>query len=297
MKAIENKKNKCNSCPIACNADKILKKGFCKAPNFLKINTYQLHYGEEPPLSSSKGSGTIFFSHCNMKCCYCQNYKISDQGTGSRYTEDEFIMMARSLQEKGALNINLVSPTPYTNLLIPALEKLKKNNFSIPIVWNSNAYETVETLKKLEGLVDIYLPDYRYWDNAVAFLYSGIKNYKEVVQAAIKEMYRQTGDLIVDEDGVAIYGTLVRLLFLPENANKVDKMLLWLSETFKKKIHISLLSQYYPTHNAKDYERLQRGITKAEYDYGVNLMLELGFENYFIQEPATTPEWTPNFNE
>jgi putative pyruvate formate lyase activating enzyme len=297
MKSLENKQNKCTACPIACNVDKTLKKGFCKAPNFLKINTYQLHYGEEPPLAGSKGSGTIFFSHCNMRCCYCQNYKISDQGAGSRYTEDEFIMMARSLQEKGALNINLVSPTPYTSQLIPALEKLKKDNFPIPIVWNSNAYETVETLKKLEGLVDIYLPDYRYWDNAVAFLYSGVKHYKEIAQAAIKEMYRQTGDLIVDEDGVAIYGTLVRLLFLPENANKVDKMLHWLSETFNSRIHISLLSQYYPTHNAKDYDRLQRGITKEEYDHAVNLLLELGFENYFIQEPATTPEWTPTFNE
>jgi len=281
---------------MECNSDKVSDFGFCNAPNFLKVNTSLLHFGEEPALSGTQGSGTIFFSHCNMQCCYCQNYKISNLGAGGRITEDEFIRMALELQEKKANNINLVSPTPYTLILLPILEKLKKSGLNIPIIWNSNSYEKVETLKLLEGLIDIYLPDFRYWNDEVAFTYSKIKNYRFNAQEAIKEMIRQTGNLKTDEDEIAIFGTLIRLLILPTNKNEVDHIIRWLFETFGNKIYISLMSQYYPAHKAYLFKELKTGVSKAEYDSIVNDMLKLGFENGFIQEPATTPEWTPNFD-
>ncbi|MDD4156288.1 MAG: radical SAM protein [Candidatus Cloacimonetes bacterium] len=300
--SINQSNNKCNLCPHNCLINRSIEIGFCKAPNFLKINTYQLHYGEEPIISGLNGSGTIFFSHCNMKCCYCQNYLISSLGTGQKYTEDEFIDIILDLQDKGAHNINLVSPTPYTDLIIPALKRIKFKNLKIPIVWNSNAYESVETLKKLEGLVDIYLPDFKYWDNEKALKYSMIPNYKEYAQSALKEMYRQTGKLIIDNDvsygpdGIAIVGTLIRILVLPENQNNIEEIIQWIYENLSNDTYISLMAQYYPTYKAINYPEINRPITQEEYDHAVHILEGLGFENVFIQELGTTPEWTPKFN-
>ena len=262
----------------------------------MKINTYQLHYGEEPVLVGDTASGTIFFSHCNMKCCFCQNYKISALGAGYEINEDRFIEICFELRDRRAANINLVSPTPYTVQLIPALDKLKKSNINIPIVWNSNGYEKVETLKRLEGLVDIYLPDFKYWDDNIALKYSGVKDYRTTAQAATKEMYRQTGNLLIDDDGLAYFGILIRLLVLPNNLSQTDKIILWLHDEFGKDIYISLMSQYYPAYKAFEITELNRGITKSEYEIPLNKMAELEMENGFIQEPATTPEWTPNFD-
>ena len=286
---------KCSICPLNCNTDRTTNLGLCNAPSYLKINTSQLHYGEEPVISGNSGSGTIFFSHCNMFCCYCQNYKISACGAGAKISETEFIETAHKLKEKGAHNINLVSPTPYTSYIVPILEKLKKSSFDIPIIWNSNAYEKVETLKSLEGLVDIYLPDFRYWDNDVAYSYSKVKNYRETAQQAIKEMFRQTGNLCINEEEIATSGTLIRLLVLPKNINNTEQIIQWLYDEFGNDIYLSLMSQYYPAHNAKNYDDLKRGVTKDEYEFVMHVMLGLGFENGFIQEPATTPEWTPDF--
>ena len=285
----------CNICPQECNTDRTNNLGFCQAPNYLKINTSQLHYGEEPVISGNSGSGTIFFSHCNMQCCYCQNYKISALGSGFEISPNEFIDTIYKLKKKGAHNINLVSPTPYTSVLVPVLEKLKKSGFDLPIVWNSNAYEKVETLKTLEGLVDIYLPDFRYWNDDVAYSYSNVKNYRETAQNAIKEMYRQTGNLKINEDGIAIFGTLIRLLVLPKNINNTEQIIQWLYVEFGNDLCLSLMSQYYPAYNAKNYDDLGRGVAKAEYEFVMHVLLGLGFENGFIQEPATTPEWTPEF--
>lgn len=280
----------CQICPNKC-----LVTSFCGAPKKLKINTYQLHYGEEPVLVGGLASGTIFFAHCNMRCCFCQNYKISQLGSGYEIDEEKFLEIVLELKHKNAVNINLVSPTPYSALLIPVLKRLKKSGFDLPIIWNSNGYEDVEILKRLEGLVDIYLPDFKYWDNEIAFKYSEVKNYRENAQSSIAEMYRQTGNLIVDEDELAYFGLMVRLLVLPNNLSQTDKIIEWLNDEFGNKLYISLMSQYYPAYNATLFPELNRGITNKEYQIAVQKMTDLCFENGFIQQPATTPEWTPDF--
>jgi putative pyruvate formate lyase activating enzyme len=230
-----------------------------------------------------------------MRCCYCQNYRISTLGAGREVSDDEFEKIVLRLQDKDALNINLVSPTPYTLLLLPLLQKIKKK-LKIPIVWNSNAYEKVETLKLLEGIVDIYLPDFRYWNDDIALQYSGITHYRENAQAAIKEMMRQTGNLRVDDDGVAIFGTMIRLLVLPKNINEIDKAIQWIYNEFGNDVYLSLMSQYYPAYKAQNFIELKEGVTKDDYSHVYHIMEGLGFENGFCQEPASTPEWTPEFN-
>ena len=288
-------KQYCDICPINCHIDRSQNTGLCEAPQKLKINTAMLHFGEEPVISGTTGSGTVFFSHCNMKCVYCQNYKISAKGAGTEIEDAQFIETALNLQDKGATNINLVSPTPYTQRLIPILETLKKSGLHIPIVWNSNAYEKVETIKMLEGLVDIYLPDFRYYDDEVAQKYSGITNYRQHAQAAIKEMVRQTGKLSIDEDGIAIFGTLIRILVLPNDINDTKSILKWIHKELGNETYISLMSQYYPAYNAKNFTEINRGINPKEYQELIKEMEILKLENGFIQKPATTPEWTPDF--
>jgi len=285
----------CTLCPHQCTIDRTTTLGFCQAPPYLKINSALLHYGEEPVLIGTSGSGTIFFSHCPLQCCYCQNYTISALGRGKQVTPESFIETILTLAEKGAININLVSPTPYTSYLIPVLETLKKRNFPLPIIWNSNAYETVETLKNLEGLVDIYLPDFKYWDDDIAFRLSNVKDYRIHAQNAIKEMFRQTGHLLLDDDGVAIFGLMIRLLVLPNDLSKIDNILQWLLSEFSSELYISLMSQYYPTHKASDYPEINRGISFSEYQYAVDCLQKYGFENGFTQAIAQTPEWTPKF--
>jgi putative pyruvate formate lyase activating enzyme len=230
-----------------------------------------------------------------MRCVFCQNYIISTNGKGEIIDNNKFRDIILQLQEQGALNINLVSPTPYTHLLIPILTELKKSDLKIPIVWNSNAYENVEIIKQLEGLVEIYLPDFKYWNNDNALKYSNIKNYRESAQESIKEMFRQTGNLVLTEDYIAIFGTMIRLLVLPNNLNGIEYIIEWIFNTFGNEIYLSLMSQYYPTENVK-FELLKRGILTHEYEYALDILHKYGFENGFIQpEPSCTPEWTPSF--
>jgi len=285
----------CNICPHNCNVERGTTSGKCNAPNYLKISSHMLHYGEEPVLCGSQGSGTIFFSHCNMQCVYCQNYKISAIGHGSATSPERFIEMVYELKAKGAININLVSPTPYTTLLIPLLKTLKHSGFQLPIVWNSNAYESPETLKQLEGLVDIYLPDLKYWNNTQALKFSNITGYPENAQKAIIEMYRQTGNLRTDEDGIAYFGTMIRLLVLPNDINNIESIFNWISTVLSSEVYISLMGQYYPTHKAFNYPEINRGITQQEYACAVQTLQKYGFENGFVQQVGASPEWTPRF--
>jgi len=288
--------DQCNICPWHCNVNRKTHLGACGAPSELKINTYFLHFGEEPVLVGSAGSGTIFFSHCNLRCCFCQNFQISAGGEGKIISEHELERICYELQEKGALNINLVSPTIYSLSLIPTLQRVKKNGLNIPIVWNSNAYEKIETLKQLEGLVDIYLPDFKYGDDFLGNKYSQVPNYTVRAQQAIREMYRQTGNLILDDDEIAIFGTMIRLLVLPNQQSKTEKILHWVAEEIGTDVAISLMSQYYPAFQAKNSSLLGRGVSEEEYGQMVEIMTKLGFENGFIQEPSCTPEWTPEFS-
>lgn len=284
----------CFVCPHKCGVNRIDTMGICQAPAELKINLAQLHFGEEPILVGTKGSGTVFFSHCNLHCCYCQNYKISALGSGSLSTPEKLRNIFFSLKEQGAVNINLVSPTPYTDLLIPVLEQVKKEGFELPIVWNTNSYERVETLRKLEGLVDIYLADFRYWDNGNALKYSQIGSYREVASAAIKEMFRQVGSLKVDDD-LAWMGTLIRILVLPNDITGAEAILTWLADNLGLNITISLLAQYYPTFRSNEFPEINRPITSAEYQTAVKTIEQLGFTNFYLQELNPSAEWTPNF--
>lgn len=284
----------CNICPHKCGVDRVTTLGFCQAPAELKINLAQLHHGEEPFLVGETGSGTIFFSHCNLHCCYCQNYEISALGRGKIISESELIKTMFSLKEDGAVNINLVSPTSYFELLIPVLMKAKAMGLDLPIVWNTNSYESVETLKQLEGLVDIYLADFRYWDNANSLKYSGVKNYREVATSAIKEMVRQTGSLKID-DGLAWMGTLIRILVLPNDLTGTTDILEWIADNLGTSIALSLMSQYYPTYNSKNFPELNRTLQETEYADTIATLERLGFDNYLLQELNPSADWTPNF--
>lgn len=289
---------RCYQCPRLCHIDRKTERGFCKAPDEIKINLYQLHFGEEPVISGPNGSGTIFFSHCNMRCVYCQNYKISDWGNGEIISTDRLAEIMLELQNKGADNINLVSPSHYPDKIKQALVTAKDKGLKIPVIWNSNGYDSVEKLKELEGLIDIYLPDFKYWSNNHALTYSATQNYPEIAKLAIREMYRQVGHLKIDEDSALAYrGMMIRLLVLPENINEIQYILDWIYDEFGNSTFISLMSQYYPTHRSDEFPEINRPITREEYDYAVHIMEGLGFENGFIQEMGITPEWTPSFKE
>jgi putative pyruvate formate lyase activating enzyme len=200
-----------------------------------------------------------------------------------------------SLKDKGAVNINLVSPTPYSDLLIPILQESKKQGLNLPIVWNTNSYESLETLRKLEGLVDIYLADFRYWSNENSLIYSGVTNYRQFASQAIKEMVRQTGLLKLDE-GLAWMGTLIRILVLPNNITGTKSILQWIADNLGTDMTISLMSQYYPTYKSKDFPELNRIITPEEYSQAVKELERLGFSNYLLQELNPSADWTPDFN-
>jgi len=287
----------CTICPRNCEIDRWFQKGYCKSGVNVKINLWQKHFGEEPVLSGSRGSGTIFFSNCNLGCVFCQNYQISQLGWGKEYSIGELADIMLELQESEAHNINLVSPTHYALQIREAIILAKEKGLKIPIVWNSNAYEKVETLSQLSGLVDIYLPDFKYFSDVSAKKYSDAENYPEIAKKAIKEMFRQVGHLQIDKNGIAVKGLLIRLLVLPENKNQTENILRWIAETLGKETYISLMSQYYPTYRASEFPEINRSLTPAEYQETVEILETLGFENGFVQELEITPEWTPRFKK
>ncbi len=286
---------KCNICPRRCNVDRTAHLGFCGAANKIKLNTCQLHYGEEPVISGSNGSGTIFFSHCNMRCIFCQNFELSAYGWGDECSIPELVSKMLLLQEKGAHNINLVTPTHYSHLLKDAIADARKKGLLIPIVWNSSGYELAGTLKTLEGLVDIYMPDFKYFDPESSIKYSGTADYPKYAMESMLEMHRQVGYLKLN-DGVAMKGLLVRLLVLPGNVNKIEKILEWIHDNLGNETYISLMGQYYPTHQAKKHPEMNRCITQDEYDFALDQLERLGFENGFIQQVGSNKCYTPDFS-
>lgn len=285
----------CKMCPRNCGINRYETTSFCNAPAQLKINLSQLHHGEEPVLSGTRGSGAIFFSHCNLRCVFCQNYQISALEWGNLVSDEECVRMMLQLQEKGAHNINLVSPTHYSLQLVKILQQARNEGLDIPVVWNSNAYERQGTLKRLEGLVDIYLPDLKYASGEAGKTYSNAENYPEIARRAIPEMHRQVGLLQCDDEGMAKKGLIIRLLVLPNQIAGVTDSLRWIYENLGNETWISLMAQYYPTWQAEKYHSLQRGILQREYDEVLQVVEDLGFENGFIQELSCSPEWTPEF--
>ncbi len=282
---------KCNICPRKCNIERKTAVGFCGVSESFKIARASLHFGEEPCVSYKNGSGTIFFSGCNMGCVFCQNEDISHKIKGEYVSKERLIEIFYELKEKGAHNINLVTPSHYTKQLAEILDKSP-----LPVVWNSSAYESIESLKLLKGKVNVYLPDFKYSLDSVAIKYSKAKDYPEIAKAAIQEMYAQVGRYEI-VDGVIKKGVIIRHLILPENLENTYKVIDWVSSTFKKgEVLFSLMSQYTP-YRELPFNELNRRITKKEYILARNYMLKKGLTDGFVQELSSAKEeYTPAFD-
>ena len=276
---------KCNICPHECNCNRYEGKiGRCKATDKIRIALYSIHDFEEPCISGKKGSGTIFFSNCNLNCVYCQNYEISQLGKGKDITIEELSDIFLYQQEKGVENVNLVTPTSYTIQIIEAIKIARRKGFKLPIIYNTNGYEKVETLKLLEGYIDVYLPDLKYAENELAFKYSKIDNYFEIATKAILEMIRQVGVPKFNTNGIIEKGVIVRHLVLPNNIENSKKVLKWIKENLPKEVYISIMAQYFPTYKAKEIDDLNRKLTKEEWEEIQDYINELEFENGYVQE-------------
>lgn len=274
----------CTICPHNCKINRTKNPGRCKSTDKIKIALYSIHNFEEPCISGEKGSGTIFFSNCNMNCVFCQNYEISQLGRGKEITIEELANVMIKQQERNVQNINLVTPTSYALHIVEAIKIARKKGLEIPIVYNTNGYESVETLKLLEGYVDIYLPDLKYYYDDLAKKYSKVDNYFEIATKAIQEMYRQAGTPVLDENGVMKKGLMIRHLILPNEVQNSKKVLKWIKENIDSNVYVSIMAQYFPTYKAKEIPEIARKITKEEYEKVENYLYELDLENGYIQE-------------
>lgn len=292
--------SRCMLCPRECGADRSVEPGLCGAYSVPRVARAMLHMWEEPCISGSRGSGAVFFSGCNLRCVFCQNYNISQALFGTEADEDHLAQIMLSLQNSGAHNINLVTPTPHVTAIIKAVKRAKEQGLTIPIVYNTNAYEKVETLHALEGVVDIYLPDLKYATPLVSERYSGASDYFHYASKALKEMWRQCGQLILGEDSVAKRGVIVRHLVLPGSVDEARCVLDFLSENFPLEIAVSLMCQYVPMYKAS-FSPLNRKLMKREYNRAVEYCIEKGFTNVFLQrfssaDSAFTPIFDGNLN-
>ena len=288
----------CTICPRNCRVDRTKgKKGYCSVTDKLVIARASLHMWEEPCISGTHGSGTVFFSGCNLGCVYCQNHTISTGKSGKEITRERLAEIFLELQSKGAHNINLVTPSHFVPQIIDALVMSRENGLKIPIVYNSSGYEKVETIKMLEGHISIYLPDLKYKDKSIAKKYSNCIDYFEHASRAIEEMVRQTGEVSFDEDGMAVKGVIVRHMTLPGYIEDSKKIIKYLHETFKDKIYMSIMNQYTPLSVVEKYPEINRKITSDEYEELVDYAVSIGVENGFIQEEETALEsFIPDFD-
>ena len=290
--------NKCNICPHNCGIDRENNKiGRCKGTDKAKIALSSLHLFEEPCISGENGSGTVFFSNCNMSCVYCQNYDISIQGFGVEVSIEKLAEIFINQQNSKANNINLVSPTIYALQIKQAIILAREKGLKIPIIYNTSGYEKVETLRQLEGYIDAYLPDFKYASNELGEKYSNVKKYYDYCLPAIKEMYRQVGAPKLDENGIIQKGVIIRHLILPNNIENTKKVLRTIKENFPKDIYISLMAQYFPAGQAKEIPELNRKISKQEYEEIENYLYELNIQNGYMQELGEhEEEYVPDFD-
>ncbi|MDR2645419.1 MAG: radical SAM protein [Endomicrobium sp.] len=277
--------DKCELCPRKCKVDRNKgQKGFCCTSHKIFIASCNTHTGEEPPISGSRGSGTIFFSNCTLNCVFCQNYPISQLGNGREISLDDLVESMLRLQERGVHNINFVTPTHYSAHIAKVGYLSRKKGLTIPILYNCSGYENVEILKLLEGIIDIYLPDIKYSSNELAFKYSGIKNYVEVNQAALKEMKRQVGNLTVNKDGIAKKGIIVRHLILPNMLENTKKVLDFIAKDLLTDTFVSLMAQYHTANKSLEFKELSRSLTEKEYEEAVKYLEKIGLENGWVQD-------------
>ena len=294
-------KHRCNICPRNCNADREAGRGYCNSSNAVYISRAALHMWEEPCISGNQGSGAVFFDGCNLRCIFCQNYEISRGPHGREVGVDELAEIMLKLQTEGANNINLVTPTHYADSVIEALGKAKDRGLRIPTVYNTSGYERVDTLKRLDGLVDIYLPDHKYISSELSGLFSNAKDYHEVADLALREMIRQIPKQEFDEHGIMRKGVIVRHMVLPGHTKDSMAVIKYLYDNFGDDIFVSIMSQYTPIEkNLKEignkYPELKRTVTKREYEKVVDYAIELGMENAFIQGEGIQKEsFIPEF--
>lgn len=275
---------KCAICPHNCRINRLDGQvGRCKSKDTVKIALYSIHNFEEPCISGKKGSGTVFFSNCNMNCVFCQNYEISQQGKGKEISIERLAEIFLEQQAKNVENINLVTPTSYVPQIIEAIKIARKNGLTLPIVYNTNGYEKVETLKMLEGYIDIYLPDLKYSDDLLAKRLSKVDNYFEIATSAIKEMHRQVCKAQFDKNGIMQKGMIIRHLVLPNHILNSRRVLKWINDNMND-VYVSVMAQYFPTYRAKEIEDINRKLTKEEYEEIENYLYRLNLENGYIQE-------------
>ena len=281
---------KCMLCPRNCGADRTKTTGFCGQSDKLYAARASLHMWEEPCISGESGSGTVFFTGCNLGCVYCQNREIANEHIGFEITAERLAEIFLEQQDRGANNINLVTPTHYAPHIIRALDMVRGKLLKIPVLYNCGGYESVETLKMLEGYIDIYMPDFKYMDGEIAKKYSNAADYPEAAKAAVAEMVRQTGKCRFDENGIMQRGTLVRNLVLPSYTENSKQVIEYIYNTYGGSIYMSIMNQYTPMQNIKAYPELNRTVTAAEYDAVVDFAVELGVENAFVQEGGAVSE-------
>lgn len=285
---------KCSICPRNCGADRSVNTGVCGAGDKIKIARAAPHYWEEPCLSGENGSGTVFFSGCNLGCVFCQNYDVSHRAYGAEVSDIQLMRTFDKLIEKGVHNLNLVTPSHYVPQLARVLREYKS---PVPIVYNSSGYEKADTLKMLEGLIDIYLPDIKYFDSAPALKYSGAADYFEYASSAVLEMYRQTGSIVLDENGIAKKGIIIRHLVLPGNISQAVKVFGWVRDNLPEDTYISVMRQYTPFGKATEMPPVNRRLSSREYAIVKQKILAMGFENCYFQSSESAKEsFIPNFN-
>ena len=293
---MENMLKKCTMCPHECKVNRYEKIGRCQATEKVKVALVSTHDFEEPPISGSSGSGTIFFSGCNLGCVYCQNYEISQGLYGKEITIERLADIMLEQQQRGVHNINLVTPTIYAYQIKEAIKLARNKGLSLPIIYNSSGYESVETLKQLEGYIDIYLPDFKYYNDEIAKKYSNVKDYTKHTKQALIEMRRQVNDTF-DNDGIMKSGLIIRHMILPNHVENTKNIIKWIKDNLGEQTIISIMAQYFPTHKAKEFENLNRKINKDELQQVEKYLFEQSMLNGYIQELGEhEEEYVPNFN-
>jgi putative pyruvate formate lyase activating enzyme len=301
VEALEARLTRCNICPRQCFVDRVAgKRGACHCGVLPTVSSACAHRGEEPAISGTRGSGAIFFGNCNMACVYCQNFQISQDPDGQRANEISCIDLAKQMMylqdELGCHNINLVSPSPFAPQIARAVLEAIPMGLRLPLVYNTGGYDSLETVTQLDGIIDIYLPDLRYASDRWAMRYSHAPRYVRYARAAIKEMYRQVGDLKVDDDGLAVRGLIVRHLILPNDFAGSEDTLSWLVTEVSPNVTVSIMSQYFPAHQAKGIAELSRTITTEEYSSVVGHVERIGLENGWVQELGSDTHYRPDFD-
>ncbi|WP_019227677.1 radical SAM protein [Sedimentibacter sp. B4] len=286
-----NLMKECIICPRNCKVDRTKgNRGYCRETDKLVVARASLHMWEEPCISGTNGSGTVFFSGCSLGCIYCQNFNISNGMSGKEITTERLAEIFLELQSKGAHNINLVTPTHFVVQIMDAIIMSRNKGLNIPIVYNTSGYEKIETIKMLEGHVSVYLPDLKYMDENIAKKYSNCQDYFSHASKAIEEMVRQTGEIEFDENGMVVKGVIVRHMTLPGYLDDSKNIIRYLHETYKHKIYLSIMNQYTPLTEVSKYPEINRKITEDEYDELVDYAVDIGVENGFIQEGETALE-------